>query len=1056
MSDTDLNGKSSPGVRAAEAASRRFGRRLAGVYLVLGALLVLAGYVYVSRRQAEARSEAHRELRVIADLKFHQISNWREERLSDARFFGRARFVAEDVRRFLEDPNSEAARTAVLGWLNLLKNDDRYYAVMVFDTRFERRLAVPAAVGEPAASVRGSLEKALQSHDVVFSDLHRDEGNGLIHLDIVFPIFEGADPKQARPIAIVLLKLDARHFLFPLIQSWPTPSRTAETLLVRREGESVLYLNDLRYRRGAALALRSPLTSANLPAAMVLRGQTGVIEGMDYRGVPVVAAGRMIPGTSWAMVAKMDRAEVYAPLRQQVIAAVAVLGTLLGAAALLMGLLWRQRSAQFLERELAERKAHEREMERLNRLYAALSQVNQAVVRATTRDELLREICRVLVSYGGFQMAWVGWVDQASGRVVPRAQFGDEAGYLEHIQVFADERPEGQGPVGTAIREGRPSVCNDISADPRVAPWREEAARCDWCSLAAFPIRQEGEIRGVLAVYARLKDFFGAQEQSLIEEAGADVSFGLDTLLNDERRRESEEALRQSEERYRSLFENMLDGFAYCKMLFDDEGRAADFLYLQVNSAFGRLTGLADVVGKKVTEVVPGIKEAHPELFEVYGRVALTGKPERFDIEVKPLGAWLSISVYSTEKEYFAAVFENISERKRAEAALRESEERFRTMADAMPQLAWIAQADGYLSWYNRRWYEYTGTTPQQMEGWGWQSVHDPQVLPRVLEQWRGSIATGQPFEMEFPLRGADGRFRPFLTRVMPLKNGEGRVVRWFGTNTDITDLVAARETLARSRIELEHLVAERTAQLVEANANLQTFVYSAAHDLRSPLRAIRSFSGIALQQCGPQLASDGKLYLQRVCQCADQMDRLLNDLLEYSRLSQAEMKLEEIDLGKAVGDALGLLESEIRAKNAEVLVGESMGSVIGHPATVVLIVTNFVSNALKFMPLEVQPRIRILAEKSAGCVQLSVEDNGIGIAEGDLPKMFGAFQRLHGKQAYPGTGLGLAIVRKGAERMGGRVGVESEVGRGSRFWVELQAGVAEPRAGDGQLASAA
>jgi diguanylate cyclase (GGDEF)-like protein/PAS domain S-box-containing protein len=132
-----------------------------------------------------------------------------------------------------------------------------------------------------------------------------------------------------------------------------------------------------------------------------------------------------------------------------------------------------------------------------------------------------------------------------------------------------------------------------------------------------------------------------------------------------------DDALKESEKRYYSLFTNMLDGFAYCKMLFDDNGRPADFIYLEVNSAFGRLTGLGDVAGKKVTEVIPGIKESHPELLEIYGRVALTGQPEKFEIELKPLGIWFSVSVYSTRKEYFVAVFDNITKRKRVEEQLR-------------------------------------------------------------------------------------------------------------------------------------------------------------------------------------------------------------------------------------------------------------------------------------------------------------------------------------------------------------------------------------------------
>jgi PAS domain S-box-containing protein len=129
-----------------------------------------------------------------------------------------------------------------------------------------------------------------------------------------------------------------------------------------------------------------------------------------------------------------------------------------------------------------------------------------------------------------------------------------------------------------------------------------------------------------------------------------------------------------------------------------------------------------------------------------------------------------------------------------AEAAVRESEDRFRTLANAIPQLAWIANADGYLFWYNQRWYEYTGTTPDQMQGWGWQSVHDPKELPKVLERWKASLASGEPFDMTFPLRGGDGIFRPFLTRVMPLKDAQGRVQQWFGTNTDVTEQRRAAE----------------------------------------------------------------------------------------------------------------------------------------------------------------------------------------------------------------------------------------------------------------------
>ncbi|MBA3659667.1 MAG: PAS domain-containing protein, partial [Gemmatimonadales bacterium] len=146
----------------------------------------------------------------------------------------------------------------------------------------------------------------------------------------------------------------------------------------------------------------------------------------------------------------------------------------------------------------------------------------------------------------------------------------------------------------------------------------------------------------------------------------------------------------------------------------------------------------------------------------------------------------------------------NVTTERATQHAFAAQEQQFHTLAEAIPQLAWIAEPDGSIVWYNQRWYDYTGATPEQMAGWGWQAVHDPAELPRVLEGWRASIHTGSPFDMEFPLRGADGRFRWFLTRVMPVKDADGRVLRWFGTNTNIDDQRAAARAVEERQERLE------------------------------------------------------------------------------------------------------------------------------------------------------------------------------------------------------------------------------------------------------------
>jgi len=154
-------------------------------------------------------------------------------------------------------------------------------------------------------------------------------------------------------------------------------------------------------------------------------------------------------------------------------------------------------------------------------------------------------------------------------------------------------------------------------------------------------------------------------------------------------------------------------------------------------------------------------------------------------------------------KHYFTGFARDITQRRNAEQALRRSEEEFRALANSVPQLVWMANADGWIFWYNQRWYEYTGTTPEQMQGWGWQSVHDPATLPDVLQHWRQSLTTGTPFEMVFPLKGADGSFRSFLTRVIPIRDDDGKILRWFGTNTDVS---AQQEILQALRLSQESL----------------------------------------------------------------------------------------------------------------------------------------------------------------------------------------------------------------------------------------------------------
>jgi signal transduction histidine kinase/DNA-binding response OmpR family regulator len=246
-------------------------------------------------------------------------------------------------------------------------------------------------------------------------------------------------------------------------------------------------------------------------------------------------------------------------------------------------------------------------------------------------------------------------------------------------------------------------------------------------------------------------------------------------------------------------------------------------------------------------------------------------------------------------------------------------------------------------------------------------------------------------------------------------------------------------EQVQRHAAELEQRVAERTAELQEINVELESFSYSVSHDLRAPLRSIQGFAQILLEECDDRLEAVGRGYVQRIVAAAQRMDSLTEGLLTYSRLSRTAVELIPISLEDVVEEAFIQLEAEIRSTEAHVIVERPLPQVMGHYVTLVQAVANLLANSLKFVAPGVRPQVQVWTEEGDDRVCLRLRDNGIGVAPEYQERIFRIFERLHGPDTYAGTGIGLSIVRKGMERMGGQVGVESAPDQGSTFWVELR-----------------
>jgi PAS domain S-box-containing protein len=433
---------------------------------------------------------------------------------------------------------------------------------------------------------------------------------------------------------------------------------------------------------------------------------------------------------------------------------------------------------------------------------------------------------------------------------------------------------------------------------------------------------------------------------------------------------------------------------------------------------------LAVPVVSRTGAVLGGLFFGHPE-------------PGRFGEEDERLVAGLAAQAAVAIDN--ARLYQELQEadRRKGEllASLRDSEERFRTMAESIPQLAWMARPDGTIYWYNRRWHEYTGTTPEQMKGWGWQSVHDPEILPKVLERWRHTLATGEPFDMVFPLRGADGRFRPFLTRVMPVRDETGRIVHWFGTNTDITD---------RLRIEEELRAAKEEAEA--ANQAKTQFLAVLSHELRTPLNPILLATSAMLER--PPDPAELRPTLEMIRQNVLIQARLIDDLLDVMRIVRGKMPLhwEVADCHRLLTQAVQICRSELHGHEVHpaLELRAQHHHVNADPARLQQVFWNLIKNAVKFTPDGGSITIRTVnPENNRDRLVVEVIDTGIGIDPKDLPRVFDPFHQGEATAArkFGGLGLGLAICKGIVEAHGGTISAESlGKGCGTTFRVELRA----------------
>jgi PAS domain S-box-containing protein len=557
-----------------------------------------------------------------------------------------------------------------------------------------------------------------------------------------------------------------------------------------------------------------------------------------------------------------------------------------------------------------------------------------------------------------------------------------------------------------------------------------------WNEDQPIPVNVNGKIEVVFSTFSYSPIYDGEGKRAGVIVAGLDTTEKVKSFKK----------LEDSENNFRNLIIQAPVGMAILK--------GQDFTFEMANDSYLEMIGKSrDIIGKPLNKALPEIaSQQYPDLLM---KVMLTGisyHGKEFPIEVKrnEKNEMLYVNfVYEPMKEAnghikrIMVIFTDVTEQVVARMQSEENQREFRKMADSMPQLVWLADQQGTVTYMNNRIAEFSGATQTREGNWRWAGMLHPEDLQSTLDCWDNATRHGAFYEKEHRLEMIDGSYKWHLSRAHPYKNEEGEVTKWFGTATNI-------DAQKRESEQLELRVQERTKELQKSNNELEQFAYIASHDLQEPLRKIITFIGL-LNMSLPQVDEKGKDYLKKIEQSSERMSILIKDILDYSQLSKPGERFKSVDLNETLKMVLTDFEVVIQQKNA-VIKSDLLPSIQAIPMQINQLFHNLISNSMKFVEngkspvIEITSRVLSPHEISAypdlipanQYFLIQVIDNGIGFNEMFLDQIFTIFQRLNTRQSFSGTGIGLALCKKIVLNHNGHITASSEENKGAMFSVIL------------------
>jgi len=812
-------------------------------------------------------------------------------------------------------------------------------------------------------------------------------------------------------IGVIAFELDMAS-IYRIIQDVTGLGKTGEILVGKKTGNEVLFLTPLRHDPAAALKRRVRLGDAtSVPIQKAVQGQNGVGQLIDYRGNKVIAAWRYLPELGWGMVAKIDAHEALADvinLRHLLILIMAIISVLAAIMAFSLaqaisgpiGVL--SKGARILGSGNLDYKIETDLRDEIGRLAGSFNAMARDLkTTSTARDAERRRLYDVLETLPVYVVLLTKDYHVSFANRFFRERFGESHGKRCYEYLFNRNEPCENCETFKVFKTGTPHHWEWTGPDGRNY------------DIYDYP-------------------FADTDGSRMILEMGIDIT----------EQKRAQESLLSTSLYARSLIEVSLDPL----VTIASDGKITD-----VNDATIKVTGIPreQLIGTDFSNYFTEPEKAREGYQQVFARGFVTDYPLTIRRKDGHLTDVLyNASVYRDTRGNVLGVFAAA----RDVTLLKQASQYARSLIEASPDPLVTISASGKITDVNDATIKVTGIPREQLIGTDFSNYFtEPE---KAREGYQQVFARGFVTDYPLTIRRKDGHLTDVLYNASVYRDTRGNVLGVFAAARDVTLLKQAEAELRRHRDNLDALVKERTSELetsnkelARSNENLEQFAYVASHDLQEPLRIMASYSELLERRYKKRLDADADQFIDYIVDAAKRMQKLITDLLAYSRVGRADVLLREVNCNSVLGRVIYSMGPAIEESGA-VITHDALPKLMANESSLIQLFQNFIGNAIKFRG-ENEPLIHIGCKRQDAEWLFSVRDNGIGIEDKYQERIFLIFQRLHGREKYPGTGIGLAICKKIIELHGGRIWVESELGKGATFYFTLPARGEERRTRD-------